>query len=222
MSVSSSPELFINMQSIPDEESKEYFPFFEEELRKITYGVTINGVYIHGWLYWHINHWHIYKDVLDILNQDIRRAFKNPDFRDNEWLVAEYIKQAEEQRKGLLIFGSRRFSKTQFEASWTGRGATIYEGSENVMSSTNSDDLNLLTSACDKGLAALHPYFRFERLRYNWGKEVSLGIEGKQGRKYEWSKILIRNLDEGRNTEAIAGTTPKTLVIDEIGKQEKI
>lgn len=222
MSVITSPELFINMNRIPDPESSEYESFFQEELKKITYGVTINGVYIHGWLYWHINHWHINLDALDPINGDIINVFTNPEFRDNEWLVAEYIEKAEKERKGLLIFGTRRFAKTEIEASWIGRGATIFQGSQNVISSTNEGDIKLLTAAVDRGLTAMHPYFNYFRIADDWKKEVVLGFKDKKGKKYEWSKILIRNLDEGRNTEAIAGTKPKTLVIDEIGKQMKI
>jgi len=218
MSLSTSPELFINIKSIPDEDSEEYDSFFKEELKKITYGVTINGIYIHGWLYWHLNHWHIYLDELDEANNDIIRKFTHPDFRDNEWLVAENIEKAEKAKKGLLIFGSRRFSKTIIESSWIARGATIYEGSENVLSSTNSDDIALLSSALEKGVNALHPYFQFERISNDFKKKVTFGYKDKKGIRNIWSDILIRNLDEGRNTEAIAGTTPKTLVIDEIGK----
>jgi len=33
-----------------------------------------------------------------------------------------------------------------------------------------------------------------------------------------FSQILIRNLDEGNNEEAIAGSKPRKLIIDEIGK----
>lgn len=222
MSLRSSPELFINMKAIPDQSSSEWHPFFQEELKKIKYGITINGVYIHGWLYWHLNHWRIYKDIVDPVNGDIVRSFANADFRDNEWLIAEYLQKAEEQKKGLLLFGTRRFAKTMFESSWIGRGATIYQGSENVVSSTNDADIKILASAIDKGLSAVHPYFKFDRLLDDWRKEVALGIKEKSGKRIEWSKILIRNLDEGHNTEAIAGTTPKTLVIDEIGKAEKI
>lgn len=218
MSISTSNELFINMKSIPTEDSEEYRPFFEEELAKIRYGLTIDGVFIHGWLYWHINHWHIYLDEIDEANNDIVRKFRNPDFRDNEWLIAENIKKAEEAKKGLLIFGTRRFSKTVFESSWIGRGATIYEGSENVISSTNSDDLKILSAALESGLGAVHPYFYFPRLADNWGKEVTFGYKDSKGKRNKWSTIYVRNLDEGRKTEAIAGTTPKTLVIDEIGK----
>ena len=222
MSVLTSPEFFINMRSVPTADSVDWHPFFQEELKKIRYGLTINGVYIHGWLYWHLNHWHIYKDILDPIDNQPVRKFLNPDLRDNEWLIAEYIKKAEDEKKGLLIFGTRRFAKTEIEASWIGRGATIYEGSQNIISSTNENDIKVIASSCDKGLANLHPYFKFDRLFDDWRKEVSLGIKSKKGTRMEWSKILVRNLDDGHNTEAIAGTTPKTLVIDEIGKTEKI
>src|ERR1051325_7324929 len=99
-------------------ELSEYDAFFQNELDKIKYGVTINGIYIHGWLYWHLNHWHIYLDEEDERNKnDILRVFRNPALRDNEFMISEYLKQAEEQKKGLLIFGSRRFGKTEFESS---------------------------------------------------------------------------------------------------------
>lgn len=221
-----SKELFVNMTSIPDKDSTEYDAFFQHELEKIKYGVTINGVYIHGWLYWHLNHWRFFIDDEDKHDgrTDIVRVFRNPDLRDNEWLVAEYLKKAEDEKKGLLLFGTRRFAKTEIESSWIGRGATIYNGSQNVVSSTNDNDIKILAASIDKGLSNLHPYFKFDRLLDDWRKEVALGIKEKKvgGKRIEWSKILIRNLDEGRNTEAIAGTTPKTLVIDEIGKCEKV
>lgn len=220
MSLSTSPEMFINMRRIPTEDSEEYDDFFEEELRKIEYGTTINGVYIHGWLYWHLNHWKMYIDYEDEINKDVKSYFGNPQFRDNEWMIAEYLKMAEEQKKGLMIFGTRRFAKSVFEASYIGRSATIYQGSENVIAGGNTDDINIITSKVDKGLAGLHPYFWFPRIYDNWAKEVSLGYKEKKtgGKRFEWSKILIRNFDDGNNTEAIAGTTPKSLVIDEVGK----
>ena len=221
MSIDTSPEMFINMRRIPDSSSEEYDAFFQNELAKIRYGVTINGVFVHGWLYWHLNHWNIYIDKKDPNNEaDIIREFRKPQLRDNEWIIAEHVKMAEDQKKGLMIFGSRRLGKSEFEASWLGRGATIYEGSENVLSSTNEADIKVLASKTDKGLNSIHPYFWFERLQDDWRKEVTLGYKAKKrgGQKYEWSKIWVRNLDEGKNTEAIAGTTPKTLVIDEVGK----
>ncbi|NDB81719.1 MAG: hypothetical protein EB127_03070, partial [Alphaproteobacteria bacterium] len=46
----------------------------------------------------------------------------------------------------------------------------------------------------------------------------TLGIKTKSGERIPFSQILIRNLDEGNNEEAIAGTKPRKLIIDEIGK----
>ena len=220
MSLITSPELFINVKRIPDKSSEEYSAFFQNELEKIKYGVTINGVYIHGWLYWHLNHWNIFIDEEDPNNpSDIIRIWQRPQIRDNEWLISEKLKQAEEQKKGLLIFGSRRLGKSEFEASWIARGATIYKGSENVMAGLNEADIKVVASKIDKGLNSVHDYFKLGRLQDDWRKEVSFGYkEKKTNVRHEWSKIWIRNLDEGKNTEAIAGTTPKTLIIDEVGK----
>jgi hypothetical protein len=52
----------------------------------------------------------------------------------------------------------------------------------------------------------------------NWKNQVTLGIKSKGGERLPFSSILIRNLDEGNNEEAIAGTKPRRLIIDEIGK----
>ena len=220
MTIETTPEFFRNIKSIPDKSSREYDAFFANELDKITYGITINGVYIHGWLYFHWNHWHINKDVKDERNGDIIRKLSTPDMRDNEWIIAEHLKMAEEQKKGLMIFGSRRLGKSVSESSWIGRGATIYDGSENVISSTNSQDLSIVTGLIDNGMNNLHPYFKHARIKNDWGKQVVLGVKDKKGEDYVFSKIAIRNLNDGLKTEAFAGLTPKTLIIDEIGKAD--
>lgn len=220
MSLITSPELFINQKSIPDQNSVEYDAFFLNELDKITYGTTINGVYIHGWLYWHINHWRIAKDIKDTRNNDIIRGFGNPDFRDNEWIIAEHVKLAEEQQKGLMIFGSRRLGKSVFETSWTGRGSVIYQGSENVISSCNSQDLTIISTLLEKGLTALHPFFKHPRIADDWTKQVIFGYKDKKtGERSIYSQIAVRNLSGGKATEAFAGLTPKTFIIDEVGKE---
>ncbi len=121
MSLITSPEMFINIRDIPDDTSKEYLPFFAEEKRKIKQGVTINGTYIPGWLYWHVNHWKIDIDVDDPITGYSERFTRRPDLRDNEWLIGEYIHRAEKDRKGLLILGSRQFGKSEIGASYVGR-----------------------------------------------------------------------------------------------------
>lgn len=218
MSISTSPEMYRNMKYVPDESSSEYHDFFQEELKKIKYGVTINGVFIPGWLYWHVNHWHIHKWIEDPINKNVVRSLGNPDFRDNEWLIANAREEAINQKKGLVLIGSRRLGKSELEASVIGRSAVINQGSENVVSGGNTADIKLIADKLDIGLNNLHPYFRFSRIEDNWRSQVTLGIKETSGRKVPYSYIKIRNYEDGLNTEAAAGITAKEFIIDEIGK----
>lgn len=216
--ITQSNQFFINMKSIPTEDSSEYDEFFQEEKKKIEYGVTINGVYIHGWLYFHLNHWNIYVDIEDQINHTIKRKFQRPLGRDNEWIIAEHLKGAEEDRTGLLIFGSRRLGKSEFEASYIARHTIINQGSENVITGGNWSDIDIITNKVDKGLNAIHPYFQLHKISQNWRNEVSFGMRDRKNNKYEYSKILIRNFDNGANTEAVAGITASSFLLDEGGK----
>jgi hypothetical protein len=213
-----SKEFFKNIKSIPTETSSEYDAFFEEERRKITYGVTINGVYIHGWLYWHLNHWHIYTDAVDEIDNSIKRIFVRPYARDNEWIIQEALLQAEKERKGIMLFGVRRFGKTEFEASYIGRSATMNKGSQNLITGGNWVDIDLITTPLTGGLDSLHPYFVAGRISENPRKDIVLGFKNKSGKKNPWSIIAMRNYEDGNNTEAAAGVTPSAFVIDEVGK----
>lgn len=218
MSVTTSPEFFINMKSIPDKDSEEYDAFFQNELQKIEYGVTINGVFIDPWLYWHLNHWHINIDIEDPRSNVIKRRLGNPDARDNEWEFAEARAEAIKQRKGLVMIGIRRFAKSEIEGSIIGRSATIYQGSENVVSGGNDKDIKLITDKLDRGLNNLNPYFSYQRVEDDWKRQVTLGIKTKSGKRIAFSYIMIRNYDDGNNSEAAAGITAKEFIIDEIGK----
>lgn len=214
-----SPEFLINVKNLPSPDSLEYIPFWENELEKVKYGVTVNGVYIHGWLYWHINMWNILLDTIDPRSNEIVRELRRPDLRDNEWLIAENLKKAEDYKKGILLVGARRLGKTVFISSYMGRAAKIYKGSENVIVGNNKPDLNNITAACDIGINNLPHYFYLPRIADDWKTGVTFGIkEKKTGIRKPFSNIYVRNTEGGINTEIIAGLTPKTLVFDEIGK----
>lgn len=214
-----SSEFFINMKSIPDVTSQEYEAFFKNELAKIENGFTVNGVHIDGWLYWYTNHWKIHKFIDDKQNKVTKRILGNPDFRDTEWIISEYRQKAREEKKGLIVVGSRRLGKSEISASIIGRSATIYEGSENVISAGNGPDLKLLSDKIDKGLNNVHPYFYWSRVENDWKKQVTLGYkERTTDVKRPFSTILPRNLDDGNNTEAVAGITAFEFIIEEIGK----
>lgn len=221
MAIITSPELVINMKSLPTPDSREYTDFVRQELKKLEEGITINGVYIPNWLYWHISYWKLYRPTWDERRQEVIDVFDRPLLRDNEWMIAEALVQAKKEQKGVILIGARRLAKTSFLASWLGLGATIYEGSQNVIVGNNKNDIKNITSQMDKGLNAVEPFLRYNRLRDDWKNQVDLGFKYKQGGSWkteEWSQIHIRNTEEGINTEVLAGLTPKTLVFDEIGK----
>ena len=114
-----SKELYINMgNDIPlwndlysyEEQDDDVKQFWENEAMKLLNGVTINGVFIHPWLYWLINFWKMMIDV----GED--RIPGNSQLRDNEWMFAEFLKQAEEENKGIFMFGCRRFGKALLDS----------------------------------------------------------------------------------------------------------
>jgi hypothetical protein len=148
----------------------------------------------------------------------IAQKYANPLLRDNEWLVTNEIDRAHAEKKGLVILGIRRFAKSVLEASYIGWGATFDENSQNIIAGLNAPDIKLITDKIDKGLNFLPEAWRWQRIEDNWKNQVTLGIKTKSGERIPFSQILIRNLDEGNNEEAIAGTKPRKLIIDEIGK----
>jgi len=208
---------YINQPRIPDRESAEYKPFFDFHRDICLNGAMMNGVFINPFLYWHLNIWHTEVDVIDERGR-ISQKYANPLLRDNEWIVTNEIERAQQDKKGLVILGIRRFAKSVLEASYIGWGATFDENSQNVIAGLNAPDIKLITDKLDKGLNFLPEAWRWQRVEDNWKNQVTLGIKTKSGERIPFSQILIRNLDEGNNEEAIAGTKPRKLIIDEIGK----
>ena len=208
---------YINQKRLPDRESAEYKPFFDFHREICLNGCMMNGVYINPFLYWHLNIWHTEVDVIDERGR-IYQKYANPLLRDNEWVVTNEIDRAQQEKRGLVILGIRRFAKSVIEASYIGWGATFDENSQNVIAGLNAPDIKLITDKLDKGLNFLPEAWRWQRVEDNWKNQVTLGIKTKGGERIPFSQILIRNLDEGNNEEAIAGTKPRKLIIDEIGK----
>ena len=210
-------EWFINQKRIPDKESAEHKEFFDFHKEVCMNGCTVDGAYINPFLYWHLNFWHTEVDTIDEYGR-INQKYANPLLRDNEWLVTNEIDRAHKEKKGLVILGIRRFAKSVIEASYIGHGATFDENSQNIIAGLNAPDIKLITDKIDKGLNFLPKEWRWQRVEDNWKNQVTLGIKTKSGTRIPFSQILIRNLDGGNNEEAIAGTKPRRLIIDEIGK----
>jgi len=215
-----SPEFLINMKNTPDRESSEYTAFWENEDKKITEGVTINGFYFSPFIYWHLNMWSIYVDMMQGKRQ-VRRLDK-PQLWDTYLAVDETIRKAEDHedgKKGVVMVGSRRISKSVLTSSYIAHKAITQKGSDNLISALNGPDLKVITDYVDLGLRNLPEYFRFPRIEDDWKKLVTLGFKDKKtNARNEWSKFHVRNFDEGNNTEAAAGLTLSSFLLEEGGK----
>ncbi len=208
---------FINQKRVPTEDSEEYKAFYNFQRELCMNGAMMDGQFINPFLMWHLNFWNTEVDIIDDYGR-INQKYANPLLRDNEWLVTNEIDRAHKEKKGLVILGIRRFAKSVLEASYIGQGATFDENSQNIIAGLNAPDIKLITDKIDKGLNFLPKAWRWQRVEDNWKQQVTLGIKTKAGERIPFSQILIRNLDEGNNEEAIAGTKPRRLIIDEIGK----
>lgn len=211
-------DFFIRLKKHPPEGSNEFDVLAaKEELRCIA-GVWVDGVYFPGWLYWHINHWWIRVDDVDEYGNDIR-VTKQPELRDNEWIRAMHLENCKNERAGYIEVGGRQGGKSEMEASYFGYNATLFRNTQNVIVCGNDSDLSLLKDKVDFGLRKLWKGLRIPRLDKTWkSNQIRLGYKDSAGEDEVWSYIIIRNAKDGHNTEAAAGTTAKSFIMDEIGK----
>lgn len=119
MSLSTSPEFYVNMKKPPvwndlfgwEDQDDDVKQFFTEEAYKVKYGVTINGTFIPPWLYWHVNFFPVFQDL-----PNGERVPAISRLRDNEWFFAEMYQRARMEKKGLGMFGTRRFGKALLDS----------------------------------------------------------------------------------------------------------
>lgn len=213
-----STEFFRNMKSLPPPGTDEFNQLIKWEEEKIKGGISVNGIFFSGWLYWHLNHWKIRLDQQDEHGNDIR-VESYPDLRDNEWIRAEALEQCRLLKKGYMEVGGRQGGKSEMEASYFGMNAIMFANTQNVIVCGNDNDLSLLKDKVDFGLKNLWEGINIPRLDKTWRlNQIRLGYKKPSGDDEVWSYIVIRNANDGRNTEVAAGTTARTFIMDEVGK----
>lgn len=119
MGLSTSPEFYVNMKNPPvwndlfgwEDQDDDVKQFFTEEAYKVKNGVTINGTFIPPWLYWHVNFFPVFQDL-----PNGERVPAISRLRDNEWFFAEMYQRARMEKKGLGMFGTRRFGKALLDS----------------------------------------------------------------------------------------------------------
>ncbi|NLR60697.1 hypothetical protein HGH93_21485 [Chitinophaga polysaccharea] len=211
-------EFFRNFKDLPPPGTNEFEQLVNWELEKCIGGLNIAGVHISGWLYFHLNHWYIRADQRDNYG-NIIRVSRLPDLRDNEWERAVALEECRRQMKGYMEVGLRQGGKSEFEASLTGYNSVLFRDTQNVIVGGNKPDLELLTDKLDHGLRNIWSGIAIGKIDKDWRKTtVRLGYKDRNNEPQIWSYIMIRNANDGLNTETSAGTTARSYVMDEIGK----
>jgi len=225
--VFSSTEMLKNMKQkdIPVWNHRKHFfeqdtsvlQFWQEEMLKITKGLNINGYWIHPWLYWHLN---IFKTPIP--QPDGSEPTINPYLRDNELFFVNSLKKAEDAKdKGLLFYGTRRFTKSVILASYAQWKAFTKFNSVATITGGNEGDLTDLTSKIKTSMSYMPPAFKLEFIKQEWdGGDTILGLKEDASNPIPYSIIKVKNLASGAKnaTQKTAGGAPSAFINDEIGK----
>ena len=206
------------------EQEKETLVFYASEFQKIKNGINIDGVYISGWAYYHINVFvtPIPHKIWNPLKNDYDSEDKiiNPPLRDSDWMLFEN-RALQERTKTLFMFvaATRRAAKTTAEASMLGHAATIGK-KELLCAGSNAKDLGQLAKNFKTDTLYKNPAFAIYNVANDWSKKVEIGIKTKTQKTIPLSTLNIINTDDGNNKEIFAGFTPDLVVIDEAMKSK--
>lgn len=201
------------------EQDPEVIKFYEIEEKKIKEGLTIDGYFIHPWLYFHANFFNT-----PIPQEDGTEPIMLPPLRDNELYFAHNIMRAETHEsggRGIAIWGSRRYAKSTMIASYTIWKALTKENSSASVVGGDETDINSIASYIKTALSYMTPAFKMPTNKQDYTKEIIFGLKHKTGgTPIEYSRIKVTNVNAGKSSsdQKTAGASPSSFIIDEFGK----
>lgn len=227
-------KMFIN---IPESEipkwdpNKHYFEqdeytirFWEEERRKITYGVNIDGYHISPWLYFHINHF----KLAYIDSETGNKVITQPLFRDNEWYIEQnYLGAKKHGRCGMILYGSRRITKTVIMSSKELHALmTIPKCTATTQVFSVIPDLKAIIEYITTAYENTTDAFKIPANSMDIKSGIQLGLKGKKAQdRYDFATMSVINLESGntkKGSQKTAASTPDFYLMEEIGKGDII
>ena len=226
-------EMLIYMENVPKwdinlhywEQDAKTLQFYVDEFKKFRLGINIDGFYISGWAYYHINVYiapiptNVWNDTKEkFFSQDIKM---NPPLRDSDLMIAMNRDRLEDSDYKILFLAcSRRVAKTTCEASMLAHAVTI--GEETLLcAGASTKDLEQLAKNFKIDMLNKNSAFRVYNVSNDWSKKVELGIKTKNNKTILLSTLHIINTDSGNNKEIFAGFSPSSVVlIDEAMKSD--
>lgn len=221
-------DFLIKQEKLPKREDKNYVDFWMEHINYCKSGVSVGGIFISGWLYWHINFFKITIDKLDEWGNPVSEI-TNLDLRDNEWMIDYAFNKTDKDKKDpLTVVGTRRFAKTVFIASRLAYKAFIFQNSHIIIAGASATDISNITKYFDEYYSLRQDCFSDLTKVGDWnrssGSDVEIAfskretlkkdtltkkagkinpitphlIEIGNDNKYIFSRIAIRNLEHGQ------------------------
>ena len=218
-------EMLIYMDNVPKWDTNLHYwqqeasvlQFYVDEFKKIKSGINIDGIYISGWAYYHINIY-IAPIPVNTWNETKQKFFSqdvkmNPPLRDSDYMIFENRDRLEDSEYKLLFLAcSRRVAKTTTEASMLSHAATL--GEETLLcAGASTKDLEQLAKNFKIDNLNKNSAFRVFNVTNDWSKKVELGIKTKGNKTLLLSTLHIINTDSGNNKEIFAGFSPTNIVV---------
>lgn len=205
------------------EQEREVIRYYFWEWQKIDQGVTIDGFFIDGWLYFHFNHFvtNIPHTVIKNGVEENEDEVEIPALRDNEIIITEYFKKSKRESLMSLIAATRRLAKTTMNSSRIYR-AKILNRKQILCAGGSVDDLNHIHGNLDTCLNNINPAFKLYYLSPTEdGRGKCYGIKTKANKSKITTNVFIINLEGGvkkTKKESLAGFTPDEFILDEFLK----
>lgn len=217
---------FLCNQKKPNKGDSNYKDFWLKHINYCRSGVYVGGVFISGWLYWHLNFFKIPRDKKNEWGET-ERVIDVPQFRDNEFLIDYGIQKGWRISKPIMIFGSRRIAKSTIITSRIAYTNYIKRNSGSVVIGASSTDIANITEYFDKFYENRHECYDDLKKFGTWTREggnieiafskkettkkdAATGEKGEinpitselinigKDNKYIYSYIAIRNLEHGQ------------------------
>jgi intein/homing endonuclease len=203
------------------EQSSEVIDFWLKEKEKLTYGLTLDGYFIHPWLYYHMN---FFKTPIPTINDRGTKVEvpKVPALTDNTFMFIETYQEAEERGMGMCAFGSRGVFKSTHLASVSSWLAMAKPYGVVSITGGNKEDLHNISRLLGVTFNKMHPALQMNRLISDWTEKVEFGWMENSQEKFVQSIISVTNEAGGAKSksEKGAGPSPVGYIKDEIGKYD--
>lgn len=210
------------------EQEADVLQYYVNEFKKIERGVRIDGYYLSGWAYYHMNVFvtPIPQNVWNPISERFESEDKVmcPPLRDSDLIIFEnHERQIKENIMFMFIAATRRAAKTTTESSKLDRAITV--GKKQILCAGGSTkDLNQIGKNIRISMQYKNPAFAVYNVSNDWTDKIEIGLKTKANKTILLSTLNIVNTSKGTSSasEILAGYTPDEFVYDEILKSSFI